>query len=85
MAAYRRVRDMHVCVAVGLVGAGGQPTTGFMTTHAVTCRLTASSPGSVPAPTLDSSMGTFAFFNQQTAEALCFPAVCKSVRLLSVR
>jgi len=33
-----------VCVAVALVGGGGrwwQPTAGFMTMHAVTCRLTA--------------------------------------------
>ena len=58
MAAYRRVHDMHVCVTVGLVGGGG---TRFMTMHAVTCRLTAYSPGSAPAPTLDMSMGIFSF------------------------
>jgi len=28
MEAYRRVHDMHVCVAVGLVGGGGSPPPG---------------------------------------------------------
>jgi len=28
MAAYRRVYDMRVCVAVGLVGGGGSPQPG---------------------------------------------------------
>ena len=28
MAAYRRIHDMHVCVAVGLVGDGGSPPPG---------------------------------------------------------
>jgi len=28
MAAYRRVHDMHVCVAVGLMGGGGSPPPG---------------------------------------------------------
>ena len=45
MAAYRRVHDMHVCVAVGLVGglvvAAHYRVHDGMTMHAVTCRLTA--------------------------------------------
>ena len=49
MAAYRQVYDMRVC-RCGPDGRWWQPTTGFMTMHAVTCRLTASSPGSAPAP-----------------------------------
>ena len=49
MAAYRRVYDMRVC-RCGPGGRWWQPTTGSMTMHAVTCRLTAYSPGSAPAP-----------------------------------
>ena len=44
MTAYRRVYDMRVCRCVAM------PTMPTMTMHAVTCRLTAWSPGSAPAP-----------------------------------
>jgi len=39
----------HVC-RCGPSGRWWQPTTRFMTMHAVTCRLTVLSPGSAPAP-----------------------------------
>jgi len=54
MAAYRQVYDMHVC-RCGPGGRWWQPTTGFITMHDV--RLTALSPVSAPALSLDYDYG----------------------------
>ena len=68
---------MHVC-RFGPGGKWWQPTTGFMTMHAVTCRLTAWSLGSAPAPYAQLRVWetfTFTFFSIMRKEHMKFGTV----------
>jgi len=63
MAAYHRVYDMRVCHCEP-GGRWWQPTTRFMTIHAVTCLESGISSG--PLRSIYTNMGTFTFFYPAT-------------------